>query len=319
MPTILKCPSCSSKLKVPDGTKKLRCPKCKHVFELGSASSSSSKRHVKGMPVQATSSAQGKTQVCPASKPRESSRPQNARKTLRCRDCQATLKIPASALGKRVRCPKCSNTFTAAAAVKEHSAAPVQASLQAIEPMGGDDLFGSLPSGSVSQKPELERSGLAPANPDHYRPAASYSGDFQPCAPPPAPRKKKARRSTGGWQSWLTEPQQLFMLAGIVALASFVLSAIPFVGIGVFLVVLVSYIGIQTAGGIWLVVIAFQEEVVQGILYLFVPFYALIYLITRWDTCRVPFMMCMVSLLSVVSSLLGTIVGTTILGLMVGP
>ena len=44
------------------------------------------------------------------------------------------------------------------------------------------------------------------------------------------------------------------------------------------------------AFSIWLLVIAFQEDVLQGLLSLFVPFYVLYYVITRWETCKNPFL-----------------------------
>ncbi len=108
------------------------------------------------------------------------------------------------------------------------------------------------------------------------------------------------------------------MLCGIVSAASFILSAIPLLGFVVFAIVGLSYLVIQTGAGIWLMVIAFQEEVAQGLLYLFVPFYALYYLITRWETCRLPFMLCMVSLVSLVCSLPGLLIGTIVFGAMMG-
>ena len=42
--------------------------------------------------------------------------------------------------------------------------------------------------------------------------------------------------------------------------------------------------------GIWGMIIPFQESVAQGLMYLFVPFYSLIYTITRWDRMRRPFL-----------------------------
>jgi hypothetical protein len=41
-----------------------------------------------------------------------------------------------------------------------------------------------------------------------------------------------------------------------------------------------------------LVVIAFLESAVQGLLFLFVPLYPLFYVITRWAKCRRPFLIC---------------------------
>ncbi len=58
--------------------------------------------------------------------------------------------------------------------------------------------------------------------------------------------------------------------------------------IGVLL--MVAGYGTTLVCGIWMLVIAFQEGVVQGLLYLFVPFYAIYYLITRWEQCKKPFL-----------------------------
>jgi hypothetical protein len=44
-------------------------------------------------------------------------------------------------------------------------------------------------------------------------------------------------------------------------------------------------------GGIWQICIAFREELVKGILYLFLPFYCLYYLITRWHETRGAFVL----------------------------
>jgi hypothetical protein len=62
-----------------------------------------------------------------------------------------------------------------------------------------------------------------------------------------------------------------------------------------------------SSGGVWvticmlvytyywitLVVIAFMESAVQGLLFLFVPVYPLIYVITRWARCKRPFLICL--------------------------
>ncbi len=43
-------------------------------------------------------------------------------------------------------------------------------------------------------------------------------------------------------------------------------------------------------GGIWHLVLAFQEDPICGIMCMFVPFYSLYYLITRWDETMRPFL-----------------------------
>jgi hypothetical protein len=42
-------------------------------------------------------------------------------------------------------------------------------------------------------------------------------------------------------------------------------------------------------GGLWILGVAFHEGVMCGVMYLFVPFYGLYYLISRWDDCKRPF------------------------------
>ena len=42
--------------------------------------------------------------------------------------------------------------------------------------------------------------------------------------------------------------------------------------------------------GIKLIIIAFQESVLWGLLYLFLPFANLYFIITRWPECKSPFL-----------------------------
>ncbi|HBE68206.1 MAG TPA: hypothetical protein DDW52_08670 [Planctomycetaceae bacterium] len=257
----------------------------------------------------------------PQARPATVSREQQAEKvTCQCPACSATLKIPSSAVGKQVRCPKCSETFAVNASPQleisprtspspQPSFNPPETTQTTFEPFGDDNLFGSLPGDLNNQAPDnFGTSG------EFQAPAST---GYQPYAPPPK-RKKKKRRTNKGWQAWLTETDLLLKLFGIVGAVSFGLSAIPVLGVVVFILVLVSYAVVQMAGGIWLVVVAFQEEPVQGILYILVPFYALFYLITRWDTCRVPFMMCIVSVFSLICSGLGVFAGSILYGLIAG-
>ncbi len=58
--------------------------------------------------------------------------------------------------------------------------------------------------------------------------------------------------------------------------------------------------------GLWMLVIAFQESVAQGLLYWFVPFYAIYYVISRWEKCKTPFLC---SLGAMVLVVLGAIMG----------
>jgi hypothetical protein len=46
---------------------------------------------------------------------------------------------------------------------------------------------------------------------------------------------------------------------------------------------------LMMGGGLWMLVIAFQDDVLQGLLCLFIPFYSLFYLITHFEDCKRPF------------------------------
>ena len=43
------------------------------------------------------------------------------------------------------------------------------------------------------------------------------------------------------------------------------------------------------AGGIWLIIVAFQENVGWGIACVFVPFLSVVFAITHWTKSKVPF------------------------------
>ena len=46
---------------------------------------------------------------------------------------------------------------------------------------------------------------------------------------------------------------------------------------------------LSIVGGIWFLMVAFQDDVMQGILCWFVPFYSLFYLATHWEEEKMPF------------------------------
>jgi len=58
------------------------------------------------------------------------------------------------------------------------------------------------------------------------------------------------------------------------------------------LAVIVIAIGavLGVVGGIWLLVVAFQESVLWGLGSIFVPFVSLIFVILHWDVAKKPFL-----------------------------
>jgi len=74
----------------------------------------------------------------------------------------------------------------------------------------------------------------------------------------------------------------------------------------VLLLLVVGY-GIVVAGNIWFLVVAFQDDVIQGLLCLLIPCYSLFYLITHFEEEKTPFF---VSLIGTGIVLAGVILGS---------
>ena len=88
-----------------------------------------------------------------------------------------------------------------------------------------------------------------------------------------------------------------------------VLGAIGYFVPPVALVLLLAGFLLGAAGGIWLLIIAFQEDVVSGFLCLVVPFYALVFVVTHLEIAGRAFaanvvgsLMCLTGVLLIVHS-----------------
>ena len=128
--------------------------------------------------------------------------------------------------------------------------------------------------------------------------ADEFGDDEFAAAPPPTRRSAPARKKGGAkkkksQQSAMSPKVPLLVGLGMLGLllVSLVIGFfVPAVG-GVFSFLLIGLGGlIATGAGIWLLVVAFQESPAQGLLCLFVPFYSLFYVFTRWDTAKLPFL-----------------------------
>ncbi|HEY3789330.1 MAG TPA: hypothetical protein VGL71_10770 [Urbifossiella sp.] len=104
-------------------------------------------------------------------------------------------------------------------------------------------------------------------------------------------KKKKKRRARsggdgGGFSSWSISSKVVSISAAfcfVCLLFSFLWPPIFFAALGL------SYI-LMFAGGIGMLIVAFNDDVMQGILCLLVPFYSLYYLITHFEECKQPFL-----------------------------
>jgi hypothetical protein len=103
--------------------------------------------------------------------------------------------------------------------------------------------------------------------------------------PPRRSRKRKSRGRSGGFGGM--DP----FVAGLLGLGvvSVLLVVLAFIWPALSLVPIVLGWLVAIGGGIWFLVVAFQDSPAAGLLCLFVPFYSLIYLCTHFDETKKPF------------------------------
>jgi ribosomal protein S27E len=196
--------------------------------------------------------------------------------------CGAGFKAPPHLAGQQVQCPQCRQPMM----VPSHAAPQNN-----LGPMPTNNPFGDSgsanPLGSVNPPGSIDPLGGG-------MPASSGMGDFglapadgsmtlQPSvAPAPAPTKRR-KKSKGP-----TFNSDILGIIGAVAGLLFLVAAIGgvfFFPLGIFVLLVLFFDGslIGSVGSIWMLIKAFEEDVGQGLLILFVPFYGLYYLLTNWD------------------------------------
>jgi hypothetical protein len=132
---------------------------------------------------------------------------------------------------------------------------------------------------------------------------SSADEEAEPEERPRRKRKKKKRRGPSKAGSAIKLPGGLELTPFALTLVVFgggglVLIMIAFVFSFVFppvaIVLSIVLYGLASllmfGGGLWLLVVAFQDDALQGLLCLFVPLYSLYYLITHFEDCRRPFL-----------------------------
>lgn len=305
MPQIVQCPECSTKCRVPQGAKKAKCPNCSNILVVQSSPS---------------------PQVAPSkqSAPTSGTGTPKAAKSIKCPKCQTLLALRPDAAGKSVRCPSCTTVLRIPGG--ETTNTPSKVSNPASNPLSGSPRPAPRPVNGRGTKPVAESASFGSVGLGGGAFDADFSAfstqspesstTYAPYQPPTAAGLQKQRTASKDWESWLTDTTKWFKLVGIASAVCFFLSAIPFVGVFCFFAILVAYAIVQFAGGIWLLTIAFKEDIVQGLVYLFVPFYALYYLISRWENCKPAFLLCMAAAAALLASLAGTVAGAILYGLL---
>ena len=132
-------------------------------------------------------------------------------------------------------------------------------------------------------------------------------------------KKKKPRRSSGLIESgdgiFDTYVNNAALWIGIPFAISLVVAAVtvvvPIGGFFAFILVLIVGGLVSFCSGIHSLVLAFQEDVACGLMILFVPFYGLYYLVTRWEEQRGAFIMQLSMCFAIVLALGALAIGET--------
>jgi hypothetical protein len=218
---------------------------------------------------------------------------------IQCGRCRKRYRVGEQLIGKKVKCKGCGSLIvvpSVSAGVPPSLPLPVgdesdpfdMAALAAVEESGQVIEAPRPRRGSFFKQPRVERE--EPTPPERLGPPRSSAGSSRAGAW--SSNTSRSRPSSGG---------QDF---GFVLIAIYI---IAFVGIRIHLVGLENiFSGMGSSRGLgfilvfvgfpfmlmgWIMglVTAFRESAGQGVLYLFVPFYALFYIIIRWSEMQRPF------------------------------
>lgn len=201
--------------------------------------------------------------------------------TFACEKCGKPFEVADELAGKRCRCKQCGHTFLI----------PMRSSRGSVRPES------SLRSDAA--RPRQARPAPSPVDDDPYGiddvvapPKPGVDPEWEEFVLPkrpgfsPSPKLKKANsrgssRERGSLPSWVP-------LAGLGVLGiSFLFALFSSTAATVFVVgVALIGIGLVVVGSIQCLITPFREDIVCGLLYIFMPFYALYYLSSRWEDMK---------------------------------
>jgi hypothetical protein len=229
---------------------------------------------------------------------------------IECPTCQSKLAIKEMYSGKVVLCPKCKGKMRIPhldAEVEEEAPEQRVATSRADTPRPRQRVeeFSERTSAPPKRRPVDDDD-----EEDDDRPRRRRGGDedfaFDDESPPPRRRKKRRRRRRRREsESWSLSDVDwgLWMLIGlgVIALIGFggaagAIAFPPLMLLPILLGLLMVFVGY-----VWFMIIAFQDDVVQGCLCLFIGIYRLYYTIVNFDEVKVPFLIEMVGVVMVIS------------------
>jgi ribosomal protein S27E len=185
-----------------------------------------------------------------------------------CPDCFRDYKVQDQHVGKKFRCKGCGAIVTAKAP-KPKPKAKVVDDYDDWEEYDSDETDGTGFG---------EDDGYLPPPPKPRSRAVSERR--------PPRRKKKAARGT----SELPLPLPMLICGGLMLVLLGMSFITPIAGALLLGILFLTSVVLMLHGGLRMLITPFQEDIVCGLLYLFVPFYWLYYVITRWDEMSNPFL-----------------------------
>ena len=208
---------------------------------------------------------------------------------LQCPGCRKNLGVKDEIAGRVVACPQCKT--------KMHVPQPEVEELEEVE----DEVVESVTTAPrPGRRPPPPKTRPRDDDEDDEEPREAVGRSRRPRdeeedeededEPRPRParkrkKKRRARRSDAGGGMGGT-----LIALGVVAAICIVMIVVSiFVPVVALVPIFLGWL-IAFAGGIWFLVCAFQDDALQGILCLFVPFYSLIYLITHFEEVKKPFL-----------------------------
>ena len=198
-----------------------------------------------------------------------------------CGECLTSHKLADDAAGRRFRCKQCQATVTA--------------------PRVRSAKRGSRSPSSQRRRKMPARSSSAFDDFDDYDDNFDRQRSPRRSAGSQRKRNQRTRKGRTGRRSqsdesffnsyvnkphlWLGVPAGIAVFVALVCLSSEWAGSVLTVG------VLLICVIVAIVSNVHFLVLAFQESAACGLMVLFVPFYALFYLFTRWETQRPPFVL----------------------------
>ena len=285
MPIIVDCPGCRKRYEVDASLagKKSRCKQCGEVFRLPMPDGNVVETVTPPKPPTAAS-----VSSPPATGRSVADRASSVGSpiSLNCPGCGTHYEIDAALAGKKSRCKQCKEIFTI----------PV--------PMGIVTELPSKPGRATPPPPNeppimeliLDKEPVAFKSAQSFAAPAYDEEELPPprrIAAPTRSRKPSASRAmdpqlgirVSGW--FLALNALAFLGIWIVRSVADPIPRIFVMGVGLYMILLgISSLVLAAWGGIWLLVISFQESTSQGLLCLLVPCYQLYYILSRWVDTR---------------------------------